>query len=185
MSSGIWFGLAGNFGGHALIWGRNTMYGTFYSIDSYNTHFEVESIRDRWGPGLGGGTGLDFFVITNVTDPWKLHGHETSGWDFNFAIGAKWGGIVKGLAKSKKMASLINKLSKAKGLTGAAIKQASKMDPGDYAEVVKKAREIANNVPSNGNKPGLMSVGIPVTPGLEVSLFKQYGKWSVMNYVKG
>ncbi|QDC09431.1 hypothetical protein FHY55_09300 [Oceanicola sp. D3] len=184
MSSGIWFGLAGSFGGHAVIWGRNTMYGTFYSLDSHKSYFEIESVRNRWGPGLGGGIGLDFYVISNVPDPWKLHGHSTSGWDFNISIGAKWGGIIKALGKSQKMAKVIKKLADSKGLTAGALKQASKMELDDYAEVAKKAREIANNMPAKGKKPSIMNVGIPVTPGLELSLFAQYGTWNVLNYRK-
>ena len=177
-----WFGFAASFGGHLGIWGYNTMVATFYSMDSAEKNFVVKSERSRWGPGLGGTTGVDFMAISNVDSIWDLNGMETSTWDFNIAIGAKWGTMLKNTAKSKKLIDTVKKLSKGSGMTTEAMKQATKLDPGDYAEVVKKAREMVNNAPTkDSSKPQVMNVGIPVTPGLELSLYQQYGEWQILD----
>ncbi|MBY6152478.1 hypothetical protein KUV47_04575 [Vannielia litorea] len=183
MNSGIWFGFAVDVGGHLGIWGTNTMYANFYSLDSYQKSFSVQSERTRWGPGLGGGIGLNFYIVTSLQDPMGVQAMETETWDFQLAIGAKWGALIKGLSKSRKLAQVVKHASETKGLTKAALKLMTRLEPGDYVDISKRLREMVQSMDlkTDAATPQTFNMGIPIPGALEVSVFKQYGTWTVLS----
>ena len=185
ISTNVWFGLSVDFGGHLAVWGRNTLYAQLYSMDTYHRSFRMESERNRWGPGLGAGAGLSFVMITGLSRPRQLQGSKQTSWDFQLALGGRWGELIKGAGKVRQLRRLMERTNQSGGGMKRLVEfvrdnkeTLTRLSPDDWNDIRKRIVEFGDAVDMAGDQstPKIMSLGIPI-PGtaLEVSGYYQTG----------
>lgn len=94
--SGVWFGFGAQGGGHAAVFGKDTVEALLYSLETYQNRFWMNIDGWRLGPGLGGSIGVVFVIATGAKSPYELNNFKVSGLDFQANLGGKWGDLAKG-----------------------------------------------------------------------------------------
>lgn len=184
VSSNAWFGLSIDFGGHAVLYGRNTMYAQLYSMDTYQRRFRIESERNRFGPGLGGGVGISFLMITGLESPGQLQGKKMTGLGFQVALGARWGEAIKNASKIRKVQQMLRRADDRGGTTRRMVEWArdnkqilTEMSHDEWFTIAKQLREASEvmQLDVHASEPSLLSLGIPTPGAVEVSAYWESG----------
>ncbi|MCA1999789.1 MAG: hypothetical protein LDL25_08370 [Hyphomicrobiales bacterium] len=167
-----WIGIGIKGGGHALIWGTDTLLGTVWSMDTTFRNFDLMGETTRWGPGLGAGTNVAIIYMTGVKEPQDISGLKTEGWDINFSVGERLGDLTKA-GKLAKLKPVIEPIIKLGAKSPEALKALIKAHPDKWVEAFKQSKTAleAAGVNLNG-PPNVVVVDVPLAGvGLEVSGF--------------
>ncbi len=190
-STNIWFGIGGSYGGHFFLIGKTSGHAVFFSATDYKKSFVLTTEKWRLGPGLGGSWGVALMVITSMNHPSQLSSHTSSGVDFVFGVGTRWGEVVKKLKYSKTIKRIIESVAKAKGVAKNPLTRSLlKLDFNDWASIAKRITELvaATGMKTDDYKPNIIAIGIPLPySALEVSVawgFEQYRVESISSAVK-
>lgn len=183
-STGIWFGLGVNYGGHFFAIGTNAAHAWVFSLDDYHDNFLFTSEGWRLGPGLGGGYGVALVVITSLRNPSMFETHVSSGWGVELSLGSKWKEVAEHAKHYRVVQRIVETMEKSKGLRKASqsplVKRALKMGPGDWDTLRKRISELVSvgGLKTDAALPQMATVGIPVPySSLELS-----GYWEFRNY---
>ena len=116
----------------------------------------------QFGVGLGGSVGGVFVIAHGYASSRNMHGVPVGEWDFDLAIAAKIGDVLKGIKGIGKVVDTIQKYKKIRYLT----------------ETVIKNRGI--------NQPGIYGIPIPLAGiGLHVWIGFKFGEMTIFNSGKG
>jgi hypothetical protein len=164
--TGIWFGLGGQEGGTLAIVGKDTVEACLYSFDSYRNRFWMNIDGWRLGLGLGASIGVAIVVATGVDHPKELQDFPAGGFDFQAALGGKWGD----LAKAAKGLNAVRKIASGAKIIDKTISIAEWEKMRDLIWNSYKATDI------DRHKLGLNVLAIPgAGVGLEVSAYYGFG----------
>lgn len=177
--TGIWLGLAVEYGGHAVALGPRTTHAFLISLERYERHLIFTREAWRIGPGLGAGIGLKFIVATSLWDPRQLKWHTDSGWDFEFSLGKRWAAFAEHVKNFDTVRKIVKRLEHLKE-TGRFSRYLLKLSPSEWIALSKRVKNEL--IPALGLKtddltPHLVSLSLPVDAALEVSAF-----WEFSNY---
>ena len=193
ISTNVWFGFSVDFGGHAVVYGRNTMYAWMYSMDSFGRQFRIESERNRFGPGLGGGAGVSFIMINGLARPGQLQGERQTAWDFQLSLGGRWGDLLKSANKYRSIRHALRRADQGSDASSRGIRAMreflrnnhetlTRLSEGDWNDIRKRLVEAGDAVDMarNQSEPRIVSMGIPI-PGiqLEISGYYQSGRMRI------
>jgi hypothetical protein len=185
-----WLGIGAKFGSQVVIVGIENMGAFVFSIeDLVNAEpniraFELHSEGNRFGPGVGASGGACLVYITSASSPSQLHGHQSSGKDWNLALGGNAGSVVKtarGAAKLNKLRPIIQFLRRVNAVTPSALKKALTQPDklGDLYKLQGALREtLAND--SGGGEPEILVVDLPLSGGTEISIYWQLSTFTVL-----
>ena len=130
----IWAGLAKVHSGDLFIVGAHDLTGVMYNLgddipDVRNVTININGYK--FGPGLGASIGAAFVFAHGYEFPKEMNG-VSGGWDFDVAIGAKLGDILKGVKGLGSVVDTIEKYKKLRYLTESTIKNLGIVKPGIY-----------------------------------------------------
>jgi hypothetical protein len=130
----VWAGIGKSHSGDLFIIGAHDLTGRIYNVGD-----ELPDVRNaviningwKFGAGLGASIGAVFIIAHGYEQPRDMIG-VSGGWDFDVAIVAKLGDILKGVKGIGKAVDTIQKYKKARYLTENAIKNLGITKPGVY-----------------------------------------------------
>ena len=93
--TGGWLGIGVKGGGHVVLGGADTATVFAFSVDDPRRWAVIQVSMGRVGPGLGASGSLVVVGIANCYDAYALKGFPLAGGDFQIAVGAKWGALLK------------------------------------------------------------------------------------------
>jgi len=134
--SGIWFGFMVESGGELFVVGRHGARGVVWSASDPKVWAEIADQGWRFGPGLGGGGGVKFVVVTGVRNFCDFNKIKGGSFDFEVDIAGRLGSYLKGL----------------KG-TGKAVKTLE-----EHKELKKIAETIIKNRGAITSEPNIISI---------------------------
>jgi len=161
----VWVGVGGNIGTQFFVVGIDTMSGIAFSLDDYGKAMLVTASTNRVGPGVGASGGMTIIVVSGVSSPGQLNGHQEGGVDFNLSVGAKLADAAK-LAKYTKLVKVIQ----AFGKTPDGLRKILR-NPGTYADFVKLVKGAMEGL-EFASEPKVVVIGVPFAGGgAEASVF--------------
>ena len=172
-STNAWLGIVGKGGAMVAVVGIETAAGWAVSLDGISKGMAITVSTTRLGVGWGASGGATFVFITGVKQPSQLNGFQTGGGDFNIALGGNYGKWVKSAMASKRIAPLVEALTKIGAKTPAALKMALKTKPESYADLVKAGKAVMDYAGLSPNgQPDVIAFDVPfASGGAEVSVF--------------
>jgi len=174
----LWVGLGGKAGTMFVVAGIETLEGAVVSLDPPHKWMALHASINRLGAGWGVTGGACIIVVTGVSDPSQLHGHQEGDWDANVALGAKWDKIAKGALAANKFRPLIEVLAKIGAKTPKALKSVLKADPDRYVDLIKAVKNLRDSMGAEASQPKVFLIDVPwLGGGVEVSVF-----FGVANY---
>lgn len=93
-----WIGVGIKGGGTLFVVGLEYLSGTIRNLGMLTEHNDFQVLGPRFGLGLGGGAGVVACMVFHCLNINNLNDTDASDWSINASLGAKWDGIVKGLA---------------------------------------------------------------------------------------
>ena len=187
LSTDIWMGLAVDYGGHFFAIGKHNMHAALYSIDHFHKNFILTGESWRIGPGLGGGIGLAFILITSLSDPRHMNSAVGSGWDLQIAIGERWGALIhhiKHLEGYERIAEIVKKSERGEKVAEHLLKHAVKLKPGEWWSLRGRAKELVSSLSlkTDALTPQVFTMSIPL-PYLDAFMALEVsGYWQFTNY---
>lgn len=176
----IWVGLAVKGGATVGVAGNETLDGIVVSTDDVRRWMNVIGTVTRLGLGAGASGGVAVMIVGGVKRAADLNGHMQGEMDFNLAIGAKFGPLIKAAlaAKAAKAAKgaarfkpLLNFMTKVGAKTPKGFRTALK-DPEKIAELGKLVKNNAEAWGLQKNNPNVIMIDFPfLGVGTEVSFF--------------
>ncbi|MCW5966010.1 MAG: hypothetical protein KIT83_18375, partial [Bryobacterales bacterium] len=147
---------------------------TMYNLQSPSNKFIVSASTKRVVSGGGGiSAGGVVVFITGIYHPKDLNQIEFGGFDWNLAIGGKWGSFAKWASKAPQLAQLV---------------QAAKMTKFANATTVNATASLMKSgAASHGlfvddPNPSMLSMDIPIGGvGLEASIYYGITKFQISN----
>ena len=130
----VWAGLAKAHSGDFFMFGAHDLTGMLYNLGD-----DLPEVRNaliningyKMGPGLGASIGAVIVIAHGYTTPQEMNGVD-GGWDFDLAVGAKLGDLLKGIKGLGKAIDTIQKYKKLRYLTENAIKNMGITERGIY-----------------------------------------------------
>ncbi len=191
ISTNVWFGFSIDFGGHAVVYGRNTLYAWMYSMDTFERQFRIESERNRFGPGLGGGVGVSFIMINGLARPRQLHGERQTAWDFQLSIGGRWGDLIKSFDKYRGLQQALRRADQGSDAASRGVRAMrdflrnnhetlTQLSKGEWNNIRKRLVEYGDalDMAANQSEPRIVSMGIPI-PGIQLEISGYYQSGSM------
>jgi hypothetical protein len=161
----IWVGVGASVGVEFFVVGIDTMTGVVASLDEFGKAMVVTASTNRFGPGFGTSGGMTVILVSGVSSPGQLSGHQEGGWDANLSLGGKWDSV----AKAKKFMPLVRVMQKI-AKTPAGLKRVL-ADPGNWADFVKFVKGAIEGL-DLGSEPKVTVIGVPLLGGgAEASVF--------------
>lgn len=174
----LWFGIGFKGGGHIVLIGKESFAGNVWSLDHFENRFRLDVDGWRVGPGLGAAGGIALVLITGVAHPNDLRNHPMSGADFQLALGARLGSVVKAVKELPWVIRIAREWKHARKLGQAAITFAEWEKSRDSVRQLLNATGVDLNPPV----PQVTIFEIPgAGPGLEVSAYWGFGLARVSN----
>lgn len=172
-ATNAWLGMVGKGGAMVAVVGIETAAGWAFSLDALSNGMALTVSTTRLGVGWGASGGCTFVLITGVRNPGQLNGFQSGGADFNVALGGNYGKWVKSATASKKLAPLVEALTKLGAKTPAALKAILKSKPESYGDLYKAAKAVLDFMALTPDGPvNVLAFDVPfVSGGAEVSLF--------------
>jgi len=134
MLRNVWAGIGKGHSGDFFLVGAHDLTGMIYNLGD-----ELPDVRNaviningwKLGPGLGGSIGAVLIIAHGYSAAHEMRG-VSGGWDFDVAIIAKLGDVLKGIKGLGKAVDTIQKYKKLRYLTENAIKNMGITEPGVY-----------------------------------------------------
>jgi hypothetical protein len=175
--SGNWVGIGVKGGGHVIIAGVETTMLFCISLDDYRDYMILNINAGRIGPGLGASGGLVVAGIGNCYDPANLRGWPVSGFDFQLAVGLKWGSLMKVAGKAGPLLDALKFGGNAKSYINKGVFNLAKRE--QIVNEVKNGKEALGLFPGEGEYDlAINVVDVPILGGGE-ELSAYYGSGSV------
>jgi len=174
-----WLGVVGKAGTMFVVVGIETVAGAVVSLDDPTKWMAIGASVNRVGGGWGATGGAAFVFITGVSSPEKLNGWQQADTDFNLALGENWGKMAKSASKLKKIAPVLQAMSKLGAKTPGTLKKLLKTEPDRYVDLVKAVKSVRDygNLKAEGD-PEVFMWDVPwASGGVEASLF-----WGLANF---
>ncbi|HWB04021.1 MAG TPA: hypothetical protein VG796_13420 [Verrucomicrobiales bacterium] len=175
--TGNWVGVGVKGGGHIVLGGVESTLLFCISLDDYRDWMILNVTAGRVGPGLGASGGLVVAGIGNCYDPNNMKGWPVGGYDFQLAVGAKWGSLMKVAAKAGPLVEAIKYGGNARSLINKSVFHLARR-----AQIVN---EVKNGLGALGLFPkekdynlSVNVVDIPIA-GVGAELSAYYGSGSV------
>jgi hypothetical protein len=131
----VWAGLGKAHSGDLFLFGAHDLTGRIYCLgddipDVKNARININGYK--MGPGLGASVGAVFIIAHGYEKATEMNGVD-GGWDFDIALAAKLGDLLKGVKGLGKAVDTIEKYKKLRYLTENAIKSAGIYKRGVYS----------------------------------------------------
>lgn len=171
----FWFGVGVKAGGGTTpVNGQDTLLATMYNLESPSNKFIVTASTKRVISGGGGiSAGGVVVFITGIYHPKDLNKIELGGFDWNLAIGGKWGSFAKWAAKAPQLAQLVQAAKLSKFANAGTV--------GTTASVMKSGAASHGLFVDDPN-PSMVSLDIPIGgAGLEASFYYGITKFQISN----
>jgi len=164
-----WLGMAGSAGTQFIVAGIETMVGYVASLDDFGKGMAITASINRLGLGFGAAGGFSIIFISGVNSPSQLDGHQEGGWDYNVALGPKWGELTK----KKSLQPAVDLIMRFGARTPSGLKKVIGSDPAKWVEATKTGRAVLEylGIDRNG-PPSVFVLGLPWGGGgAEASVF--------------
>lgn len=170
--SNAWLGLGAKAGTQFGVIGIETMIATVFSLDEVGKAMVVTASINRPGPGVGASGGVAVVLVSGVSSPGQLNGHQQmEDWDFNVSLGANWGKMAKGAKNAAKMKPLVDALAKIGASTPDGLKRAMRSNPDRWAELIKAVKTGTSGISLESAEPRVDIFDLPlIGGGVEASL---------------
>ncbi|GEM_PF-2733715 len=184
-ATNVWFGLAVNYGGQAVVIGPRTLNAWLFSVDNYNHHFLLTGEGWRLGPGLGGSVGLALVVVTSLHEPRQMNQFFNSGVDVAVSLGGRWdefGRSAGRLPVVRRLARKVETIRRRNRALEYGMRELTMLSPDDYNNLRKNFLDLVSvtELETDRDTPQMASIGIPgLGAGVELGLFWQFNNYRV------
>jgi hypothetical protein len=175
----FWYGVgvkagAGTSGASIEGTGMDLTMAAMYNLKNEDNRFKIAATTKRYATAGGGYSGSAVLCFaTGIYHPADFNSIQSSGVDWNFAVGAKWLSFARWAAKLPKMSKVISAVNAAKYANGDAVSELATFIKGGMAGF---------GLSEDDTMPSFVSIDLPlVGAGLEASVYYGVTSYRVLS----
>lgn len=182
----IWIGVAGKAGTTFVVVGIETIVSLCMSIDHPDRWMSVTGSGTRLGPGFGVSGGVAVMIVSGVKYPSQLNGHMQGEMDWNVALGAKFGKIVKAATSTSKYAPLVRFITRVGAKTPRGFREFLLKNPDKIADLLKLVKTNKEAWGLSNDEPNVLFIDIPAAGGgTEISIYHAVTEFNAFELTDG